>query len=167
VPGDADGKRLSLSSLTYGQWLWSVSAVGVLLSLVLSWIDYDFLGRKLSKGSTAVPVEFLFDKGAENASPSILVLLIPSLVLLTAAIVTKARIPAFIGGAVSVMVAVLYGVQINSMLDDVNKEVGGVTNIGLFDFIGIAPYFALVGGVLGLLGVLLWRPAWGSVPADQ
>jgi hypothetical protein len=167
APDTENSGGFALPRLSIAQWLYALAALGVLMALVLSWIDYDFRGQGVALGSTEIPVEFLFDKRIAEANPSILVLLVPSLALLVAAIATKARIPAFIAGAVSVMVAVLYAVQINRMLDALNAEPGGRTTIGLFDFIGIAPYFALFGGVFGLLGVLAWSPTRRPDPADR
>jgi len=48
---------------------------------------------------------------------------------------------------------VLFGYQVDQGLSNLPPQ----ADVGFFDWIGIAPWFALVGGILGVVGALVPR----------
>jgi hypothetical protein len=130
-----------------------VGAVLVAVSIFLDWADLSVGSQSFSTAAKGVPIEFLWDKNTSSTDPSLLIALIPAAVAILVGIIHKVRLLAVLGGLVSIVVAGLYVYQVNSGLDQLPESIRSI-----FDFIGIAPWFALVGGILGLIGGLIPKP---------
>ena len=135
-----------------GGAIWTIGGVIVLIGaialVVSAFLHWEDAGGDTAKG-TDVPLEFLIDNETDSGSPSILVALGAAAALAAAgALVRSARLVALIGGALGVVVAVLYGIQVDSGLP---------AGIGMFDFISTGTYVALAGGIVVLVGSLLPR----------
>jgi hypothetical protein len=130
-----------------------IGAVLVGVSIFLDWADLTVGTQSFSTAANGVPIDFLWDKNTASEDPSLLIALIPAAVAILAGIVHKVRWLAVLGGLVAVVVAGLYTYQVNSGLDQLPESVRSV-----FDFIGIAPWFALVGGIFGIVGGLIPKP---------
>jgi hypothetical protein len=130
-----------------------VGAVLVGVSIFLNWADVSLGSLSFTAKANSVPVQFLVDNTTDSQDPSLLVLLIPAAVAILAGIVHKVRWLAILGGLLAIVVAGLYLFQVN---DGIEQTPEGIDSV--FDFIGIAPWFALVGGIFGLVGGLIPKP---------
>lgn len=152
------------SSASFGlrQVLGGVAAIGLVVSVFVNWADVSGPGGSQQLKGTDVPVEFLVDKNTTSSDPSILVLLVIAAVLIAigAFVVTGARGMGIAGAALGLLVVVLYCVQVQRGLDD---ELAPL-DLGLFDFISIGVYVALVAGVVGLACALMPSPEAASPP---
>ena len=133
-----------------GQIVAGLGAIALIVSAFLNW--QDVLGHT-AKG-TDVPVEFLVDKGVITGDPSILIALaIAGAMVIVGLFLPQLRVLAILGGALGVIVVVLYCVQVQRLID------ASSTSIGLFDFIAIGTYIAFVGGIAAVVGSALARRA--------
>jgi len=130
-----------------------VGAVLVVVSIFLNWADVSLGSVSFTAKADTVPVQFLVDNATDSQDPSLLVVLIPAAIAILAGIVVKVRWLAILGGLLAIAVAALYIFQVNDGLDRTPEGIDSV-----FDFIGIAPWFALVGGIFGLVGGLIPKP---------
>jgi len=130
-----------------------LGAAAIVVSIFVAWFDYSKGAVSTSANAGDVPVQFLVDNQVEwISSISIIVLLAPAAALLViGALVAKARVLGVIGGAVAIIVTVLYSIQWQRIIDDKGMS------FGLTDLIGIGVYVAVVGGIVGLVGSLLPR----------
>lgn len=148
-PAPAAGGGGSGLAVGPGTILALLGAVALVVSAFLNWLEID--GIPSSPG-TDVPFDFLFDKGTNSSDPSFLLWLgIAAALLAVGALVPRVRVLAIVGGVLGVLVAVVYCIQLNALLDDRGIDVD------LLDAIGIGVYVALVAGAVGLIGSLLPR----------
>jgi len=131
-----------------------LGAVLVLVSIFLNWLDLSVGRLTFSFNGREVPLDFLWDKNSNSEDPSLIVALIPVAILIGVGAMKKLRWLALAGGILAIVIAVLFGYQADRLLDDAPPQVAGV---GFFDFIGIAPWFVLVGGILGVVGAIVPR----------
>jgi hypothetical protein len=140
------GDTLNVIPLVIG----AVSAVAVFVSAFLAWFSFE--GPDGSLNGTSVPVEFLWNTSIGGDGVSLLVALGPlAALILVGAIFGQARALAVIGGVLAVVVAILFVVQTNSLLDDLRIDEG------TFDALGIGPYIAFAGGIAGIFAGLVPR----------
>jgi hypothetical protein len=132
-----------------------IGAVLVIVSIFLNWADVSIGGQTFTANGREVPLDFLWDKDSTSEDPSLIVALIPAALLVGLGALKRLRWLALVGGILAVVVAVLFGYQIDQGLQDLPPE----ADISLFDFIGIAPWFALGGGLLGMIGAGVPRPS--------
>ena len=129
-------------------------AVLVVVSIFLNWADITIGRQSFSTDSSGIPLEFLWHKNTTSEDPSLIVALIPAAMLIVLGTLRKVRWLALLGGIIAILVAGLYAYQVNSGLDKLPTQVQSI-----FDFIGIAPWFAFVGGIFGVVGGLVPRRA--------
>jgi hypothetical protein len=149
------GGGLAISPIALGVCV--IGAVLVIVSIFLNWIDIGS-GQSISFNGREVPLDFLWDHTTTSEDPSLIVALIPAAVLILAGALKQLRWLAAVGGLLAIVVAVLFLIQADSLLGDAPANI----DLGYLDFIGIAPWFALVGGILGVVGALVPRPSPGS-----
>jgi hypothetical protein len=129
-----------------------IGAVLVGVSIFLAWADISIGGQSFTANGREVPLDFLWDKNSTSEDPSLLVALLPAAVLILVGVLNKVRVLAVLGGLLAIVVAGLYTYQVNDGLDQLPPQIKSI-----FDFIGIAPWFALIGGILGVVGGLVPR----------
>lgn len=132
----------------------ALAAVAIVGSAFLNWADFTGTGGTATLKGTDVPVQFLVDKGTTSTSPSLLLLLgiAAALIAIGLVVPNAQRLSAFVGGALAIVAAVLYCVQVQRGLDD---DISSLKDIDLFDFISIGVYVALAGGIVGLVSALM------------
>ena len=135
-----------------------MGAVLVIVSIFLSWFDTSVGSRSVTFNGRETPLDFLWDKSSDSDDPSLVIALVPAAVLIGVGALKQLRWLALIGGIVAIVVALVFGYQINRVANDLPPGV----DIGLFDLIGIAPWFALLGGIFGVVGALVPRPSSGA-----
>ncbi len=126
----------------------------MVVSIFLDWASVTVGSQSFSTAAKGVPIEFLWDKNSGSTDPSLLIALIPAAVLILVGILHRVRLVAVLGGIVAIVVACLYTYQVSTGLDQLPPSVQSI-----FDFIGIAPWFALVGGIFGVIGGLIPKRA--------
>ncbi len=149
------GGGLAISPIALGVCV--IGAVLVIVAIFLNWIDFSVRGQSVSLNGRDVPLDFLWDHTTTSEDPSLIVALIPAAVLILAGALEKLRWLAAVGGLLAIVVAALFLIQADSLLGDAPASI----DLGYLDFIGIAPWFALVGGILGVVGALVPRPSSG------
>jgi hypothetical protein len=132
-----------------------LGAILLVVSIFLHWIDFSIAGRSFSANGREVPFDFLWDHKSNSEDPSLIVALIPAALLIGVGALSKVRWLALIGGILAIVVAILFGIQADSLLKDAPSSV----DLSYFEFVGIAPWFALVGGILGVVGAVVPRPS--------
>jgi len=120
--------------------LGALGAVGVIISLFLSW-------RTAGVHLSDIPVAFLWDRGA-TSGPSLLIFMIPLAIILTigAFVPFGARLRLF-GAIGTLVVVVVFAYQLHRAVDAFGGSLGDALDTGF--------YFAGVGGILALVS------AWG------
>jgi hypothetical protein len=124
-----------------GQIVALVGAAVVVLSTLLNWVD--------SEGDTAsahnVPAAFLWDKtnGGDGGLGVGWLLIILMAIVVVGVFVANVRWLAIVGGALGVIVVLLFFFQINSFLDEARDDFG--VDIGFFDFATYWPLLTLIG----------------------
>jgi hypothetical protein len=118
----------------------------LIVATFLSWLDFG-----VSSNGFDVPLAFLWDTGGTGDPRLGLITLILGIAAVLLALVRQvpARLATVLGG-LGVVVGVLFIIQVIRAID----EIGGSTG-DAFDALGIAPWFALAGGVLLLIGAFL------------
>jgi hypothetical protein len=151
APPAPSGGGLPISPVTL--ILCVLGAILVIVSIFLNWADLSVGRQTFTASGTDVPIQFLWDKNTTSNDPSLLIALLPGALLIALGALNKIRWFAIVGGLVAILVAVLYGYQVDQGLSDLPGKTG------LFDFIGIAPWFALGGGIIGIIGGVMPRPS--------
>lgn len=152
APAGSGGGGLAISPVPL--ILCVIGAVLVVVSIFLSWADVSVGQFSFTANGREIPLEFLWDKNTTSEDPSLIIALIPAAVLILVGMLHKVRWLALIGGILAIVVAALYAYQVNSGIDQLPPEIKSI-----FDFIGIAPWFAFVGGIFGVVGGLVPRRA--------
>jgi hypothetical protein len=135
-----------------GEVLVGIGAFAVAVSIVLRWADLAKGTAIFRRTARGVPVQVLWDWTTQATDPSLLVVLIPAVVLCVAGVVLlRARLLALAGGVLAGAVGVMYIFQTHQALRAHRTSLPGV---GLSDFVGIAPYVCIAGGVLAVIGAL-------------
>jgi hypothetical protein len=154
APASGGGGNLLGSPLAIA--LCVIGAVLVVASIFLNWADVSISANGATQTFTAnsreVPIQFLWDNTTSSEDPSLLIALLPAAVFILVGIVYKVRWLAVLGGLVAIGVAGLFTYQVNDGIDRLPPQIQSI-----FDFIGIAPWFAFVGGIFGVVGGLLPR----------
>jgi hypothetical protein len=125
-----------------GMVLGVVSAIGVVVSLFMSWRVGDV-------HPSGIPLAFLFDNGTTAHDPSILLALIPfAVVLAIGAAMPGASAARVIGGIGVLAVVVLFGIQLNQQVDRIpGANLGDALDTGFY-VAAIAGFIGLVSGFL-------------------
>jgi hypothetical protein len=132
-----------------GMILGALGALGVAVSLFLSW-------RDPSLSPSDVPVSFLWDRNTSDVDPSLLIVLIPIAVILVVGAITPlgAGLRLF-GGAAMLVVAGLFAYQLN-------RWFGGPRGNGdISDVLGTGFYVGTIGGLLAFASGLVATP-WAA-----
>lgn len=138
--------------LGLGEVLVGIGAVAVAVSIVLRWADLANGTAIFRRTARGVPVQVLWDYTTNSTDPSLLVVLIPAFLLCVAGIVLlRARFLALVGGVLAGAVGAMYIFQTHQAL---RASRGAHPGIGLSDFLGVAPYICIAGGVLAVIGGL-------------
>jgi hypothetical protein len=136
-----------------------LGAIAVVVSIFLNWFDFTVSSTfhlSLHYTASGVPVQFLWDYTTRSNDPTLLVVLIPSVVLALAGVaLIRARWLALVGGVLAIAVAVVYSFQLHQDVNAFRVSLHGATKIGLSDLLGIAPIICVVGGILIVVGALL------------
>jgi hypothetical protein len=145
-------------TLAVGDAILGLGIIGLVVSIFLHWLDFSqsIGGTQVTQRFTAsgVPVQELVNYTTTRKDPTFLVLLIPVAALcLLALLVVRVRWLAIFGGAVAVLVAVLYSYQLQALVH-ASPQLHG---FGLWNFIGIGPIICFVAGVLAIVGAALPR----------
>jgi len=147
-PVRGDTGTLAILPLVLG----AIAAVVVFVTSFLDWLSFEAGLHEVSEQGTDVPVQFLWDTIPGSDDPSLLVVLLPAAALIVlGAIIGQVRLLAVVGGAVAVIVAVVFVIQTGRLLDDLGVD------LGTFDALGIAPYVCFVAGAVGIVAGLLPR----------
>lgn len=120
-----------------------VGAGIMLISSLLNWIDLD----GFTENAYNVPAVFLLDYDNDGGPGVGLLLIALTAAVVVGVFVAQVRWLSIVGGAVAIIVGLLYIFQVNRGLDDV-----GPFAPSLGDFIGIGQYLAIVGGIVALAG---------------
>ena len=125
-----------------GMVLGAIGTIGLVISMLMSWRTPDV-------HPSGIPLAFLFDDGTTAHDPSILLVLIPMAVLLAVGTaMPRASAARIVGALGSIVVVVLFVIQLNSQLDAIpGANVGDVLDTGFY----IAAIAGLVGFVSGFL----------------
>jgi hypothetical protein len=146
VPAGRRNRRVERDSwvptLGPGMVLGAIGTIGLVVSMFMSWRTPDV-------HPSDIPFAFLFDHGTTAHDPSILLALIPMAILLgVGTVMPRASAARVVGSLGSIVVVVLFVIQLNSQLDSIpNANVGDVLDTGYY----IAAIAALVGLVSGFL----------------
>ncbi len=152
APGaPSDGGGLAISPVALAMCV--IGAVLVIVSIFLNWVDRSIGAQSFTANGRKVPLDFLWDNNTASKDPALIVALIPAALLIGVGALSKLRWLALVGGVVAIVVAVLFGYQVDQGLGNLPPQ----AKVGFFDWIGIAPWFALVGGILGVVGALVPR----------
>jgi len=154
--GEVSGGGLAISPVAMVVCI--IGAVLVIVSIFLNWFDTSVGFRSVTYDGRETPLDFLWDKSSASDDPSLVIALVPAALLIAVGALKQLRWLALIGGIVAVVVAVVFVYQVNRIANDLPSA----ADIGLFDLIGIAPWFALLGGVFGVVGALVPRPSSGA-----
>lgn len=114
------------------------SGIGLIVSMFLPW-------REPSMHPDDVPLEFLWDQASAAHHPSLLLALIPLAgLLVVGALVPRGSGMRLLGGVGTLVVAALFAVQLNRLVDDLP----GAGDLG--DALDVGFYVAAIAGLLGL-----------------
>jgi len=149
--GSSTGGGLAIKPVALAVCL--IGAVLVIVSILLNWVDRSIGAQAFTANGREVPLGFLWDNNTTSEDPSLVVALIPAALLIGVGALKRLRWLALVGGVLAIVVAVLFGYQVDQGLSDLPPQ----AEVGFFDWIGIAPWFALVGGILGVVGALVPR----------
>jgi hypothetical protein len=125
-----------------GMVLGALGTIGLVVSMFMSW-------RATDVHPSGIPFAFLFDDGTTAHDPSILLALIPMAVLLAVGTaMPRASAARIVGALGTIVVAVLFIIQLNSQLDAIpGANVGDVLDTGF--------YIAAIAGLVGLVSGFL------------
>ena len=125
-----------------GMVLGAIGTLGLVVSMFMSW-------RATDVHPSGIPFAFLFDSGTTAQDPSILLALIPmALLLAVGTVMPRASAARIVGALGTIVVVVLFVIQLNSQLDATpGANVGDVLDTGFY----IAAIAGLVGFVSGFL----------------
>jgi hypothetical protein len=121
-----------------GMVLGAISTIGLVVAMLMSWRTPDV-------HPSGIPFAFLFDDGTTAHDPSILLALIPLAILLAVGTaIPQASAARLVGSIGTIVVVVLFVIQLNSQLDKFpNANVGDVLDTGF--------YVAAIAGLVGLV----------------
>jgi hypothetical protein len=142
----------------------------VVASMLLHWLDFTVSIAGLRRNSTAnawdVPAAFLFDYKTNSNDPSLLIVLVPIAALALADVLLfRHRVVTFLAGIATLATVGLYAYQLDRTANRIAEASRNILNPSVTDLAGLAPYVALVGGILLLVGAVLTRPAPSFRPA--
>ena len=121
-----------------GMVLGVLGTIGVVVSMFLSW-------RTGGVHASDVPFAFLFDSTTTAQSPSLLIALIPlAVILAVGALMPRAAGARVIGGLGTLVVVVLFAIQLNYLVD---RFPGG----SVWDQLDTGFYVAAIAGLVGLV----------------
>jgi hypothetical protein len=125
-----------------GMVLGAISTIGLVVAMFMSW-------RSPAVHPSSIPFAFLFDSGTTAEDPSILLALIPMAILLAVGTAMPQASAARIVGALgTIVVVVLFAVQLNQQLDQFpGSNVGDLLDTGFY----VAAISAIVGLVSGFM----------------
>jgi hypothetical protein len=155
--GDARASRAGLS-FGFGQLLVGIGAIAVIVSIFLKWKDLSVAGHHSTGKAKDFPIQFLFNYTTRSSNPSLVVILAVSagLCVLGAVLSSQAsafRIVAGLGGLLAIFTAAMFAFQEHQSL-----RAFGLGNVHTTDAVGIAPYVALGGGLVALVGAVVPFP---------
>ncbi len=125
-----------------GMVLGAIGTIGLVVSMLMSW-------RATDVHPSGIPFAFLFDSGTTAHDPSILLALIPmALLLAVGTVMPRASAARIVGALGTIVVVVLFVIQLNSQLDATpGANVGDVLDTGF--------YIAAIAGLVGLVSGFL------------
>ncbi len=127
-----------MPTLGPGMVLGALGTIGLVVAMFMAWRTGDV-------HASGIPFAFLFDSGTTAQDPSILLALIPMAVLLAVGTaMPRASAARLVGSIGTIVVVVLFTIQLNSQLD---KFPG--TNLG--DVLDTGYYVAAIAAVVGLV----------------
>jgi len=122
--------------------LGTLATVGLVVAMFMAW-------RTGNVHPSGIPFAFLFDSGTTAQDPSILLALIPMAILLAVGTaMPRASAARLVGSIGTIVVVVLFTIQLNSQLDKFpGSSVGDVLDTGYY----VAAIAAIVGLVSGFM----------------
>jgi hypothetical protein len=125
-----------------GMVLGALATIGLVVAMFMAW-------RTGGVHPSGIPFAFLFDSGTTAQDPSILLALIPMAVLLAVGTaMPRASAARLVGAIGTIVVIVLFTIQLNSQLDKLpGSNVGDALDTGYY----VAAIAALVGLVSGFM----------------
>ena len=124
-----------------GMLLGALGALGVIVSLFLPWRDGGVHPNE-------IPLEFLWDKSAGSADPSILILLVPfAIILAIGAFVPMGAGLRLFGSIAVLVVAIVFAFQLDSALGDVGGDLGDALDTGF--------YLAVISSIIAFASALV------------
>ena len=134
-----------------GMVLGAIGTIGLVVAMLMSW-------RAPDVHPSGIPFAFLFDSGTTAPDPSILLALIPMAILLAVGnAMPRASATRVVGSLGTLVVVVLFVIQLNSQLDSLpNANVGDVLDTGFY----IAAIAGIVGLVSGFMPSGWWQRRW-------
>ena len=131
-----------MPTLGPGMVLGAIGTIGLVVSMFMSW-------RATDVHPSGIPFAFLFDSGTTAQDPSILLALIPMAILLAVGTaMPRASAARIVGALGTIVVVVLFVIQLNSQLDAIpGANVGDVLDTGF--------YIAAIAGLVGLVSGFL------------
>ncbi len=148
-PREARSERTrSTATFGPGMVLGLLGTAGLVVSMFLSW-------RTTDVHPSGIPLAFLFDHGTTAKDPSILLALIPFAVLLgLGSVMPRASAARVIGSLGAIAVVVLFGIQLNQLIDQPpGANLGDVLDTGFY----VAAIAALVGLVSAFMPAVRTR----------
>lgn len=142
-----------------GHLLALLGGIAVIVSIFLKWEDLSVGGGHHVAKAKDVPVQFLFNytTGAKDPSLVLILAITGALILVGTLLATRlvgGRFLVLLGALLAIGIAVVYSFQVHQALHSLHLR----TPISVTDFVGLAPYVTLVGGVLALIGVMIRGP---------
>lgn len=133
-----------------GMVLGALGTIGLVVSMFMMWRSPDV-------HPSGIPLAFLFDSGTHASDPSILLLLIPMAILLAVGtLLPRASAARVVGSLGTLVVVVLFAVQLNDAID-------ALPGAHLGDLLDTGFYVAAIAGVVGLVSGLMpsgWTRRW-------
>lgn len=145
-------------SFGFGPLFVAAGVIAVIVSIFLKWEDLTIGGRHQVAKAQDVPLKFLFDYTTSSKDPSLIVILAVSAALCVVGFLLSTQRPglrsiAVLGALLAMGTAVMYGFQVHQALHALS-----LGKIHTTDFTGAAPWVALAGGVLALVGSVVRLP---------
>ena len=131
-----------------GMLLGALGALGVIVSLFLSWHDGGVAPND-------IPVQFLWDTTPGSSDPSLLILLVPfAIVLAIGAFVPMGAGARLFGGIAVLVVVAVFAYQTDQSLD-------GFPGVDFTDVLDTGFYVAAISGIIALVSGML-PSGWGT-----
>jgi hypothetical protein len=158
-PGRARG-RAARPGLAFGvgQLLVGVGGIAIIVSIFLKWEDLTLASRHQTAKAKDIPIQFLFNYTTHASDPSFVVILAASAALCLVGVLLSLQAPglrtvAMVGALAAIFTGAMYSFQVHQALHGL-----GLGSIHTTDFVGPAPYAAVGGGVVALVGAVLPLP---------